>query len=285
MKTFLPVCLSGLMLLCAFTCRRIPPSVSSYRDVGEPILQEVVQLQPYLDSLGFQGATVVFDPATNTYSGCNLERWSKGYLPASTFKIPNSLIALETGVVSGPDMVFPWDGKKRQLKIWEKDMTFREAFHISCVPCYQQIAREIGVSRMKEFTQKFEYGELDIREDNIDLFWLTGDSKISQFQQLDFLQKLYQERLPLSPATMETFKEMMVRDKTDTYTLRGKTGWAIRDGENIGWFVGYLEVGENVYFFATNIEPAESGEMIGFPEARVQLTMKLFHELHLIPSG
>lgn len=285
MKTIQPFCLMLLLLMSSFTCRRLPVEGSSYpRAMEEAEIEEMSELQSYLDSLGFQGASVVFDPIRNTYTGLNPERWSRGFLPASTYKIPNSLIGLETGVVSGPDMLFPWNGEKRQLKIWEKDMTFREAFHLSCVPCYQEIARQVGADRMRKYVQLFGYGKMDIHEENIDLFWLTGESRISQYQQIDFLRRLYAEQLPLSPGTMTSFKQMMVREETDTYTLSGKTGWAIRDGNNIGWFVGYLETGEDVYFFATNIEPKEGAEMKGFPAARVQLTMKLLESMNLMDT-
>ena len=108
-----------------------------------------------LDSTGLSGSILIYDPQINSYFSNDFQRSSKGFLPASTFKIPNSLIALETGVVENDSTLFKWDGKKRRLQSWERDMTFREAFHASCVPCYREIAQKIGVGRMKDYLQKF----------------------------------------------------------------------------------------------------------------------------------
>src|ERR1700693_3949639 len=84
-------------------------------------------------------------------------------LPASTFKIPNSLIALETGVVQDPDKdVFKWDGVKRPIEAWNKDHTMRTAIAVSAVPVYQEIARRIGPERMQKYVDLFDYGNRDI---------------------------------------------------------------------------------------------------------------------------
>lgn len=275
-----------LPFLLFIACQSNPPSKQIEQVAPEQSAQatihEIPELKAFLDSLDIQGAALVYDLQTNSYTGYNPERWQQGYLPASTFKIANSLIALETGVVTGPEMIFPWDGKPRRLKIWDKDMPFKEAFHISCVPCYQQIAREIGPERMQDYLAAFDYGKMDVREENIDLFWLTGKSRITQLEQIEFLQKIYDESLPLSPKTLTTFKELMIREETETYRLSGKTGWALRDNESIGWYVGYIEKGENVYFFATNIEPNDLDQQEGFAKSRVLVTEELFRRMKLL---
>ena len=273
--------LSLLFVLCA--CTSSPKE--SRLDQAESVdtIRDYPELQALMDSMGVHGAVLVYDLRQDTYAGFNPDRWSKGYLPASTFKIPNSLIGLETGVLSGPEMIFEWDGQKRQLAIWEKDMSLKDAFHDSCVPCYQEVARKIGPDRMNEYLQLFEYGNMDVHAENIDLFWLQGKSRITQYQQIEFLTKLYQESLPLSAQTMQTFKNMMVREETEDYRLSGKTGWAIREGFNIGWFVGYLEKGEETYLFATNIEPNDPNHMEAFAQARVELSMRMLEWMDVLP--
>jgi len=118
-----------------------------------------VAFQTILDSADLKGAILIFDPINNKYFSNDFTWSEKGQLPASTFKIPNSMIALETGVVANDSTLFKWDGKKRAFKIWEQDLIFRNAFKYSCVPCYQEIARGIGVDRMKEYLEILEYGK------------------------------------------------------------------------------------------------------------------------------
>ena len=226
-----------------------------------------------LDSANVVGSVLVYDPQTNTVYSNDFQRCDKGYLPASTFKIPNSIIALETGVVENDSNIFKWDGEKRRLAAWEQDLIFRDAFQVSCVPCYQEIARKIGVQRMKQWLDTLRYGNMVVDSATIDLFWLEGESTITMNQQLDFLQRLYNRQLPIKERTREIMKRLMLIESNDSWTFSGKTGWAIRNGNNIGWFVGYLEKGESVFFVITNIEPKEAFDMKFFPVIRKQISM------------
>ena len=98
-------------------------------------------------------------------------RSGEAKLPASTFKIPNSVIALETGVVADPDKdIFKWDGVTRSIEAWNKDHTLRSAIAVSAVPVYQEIARRIGAERMQKYLDLLDYGNRDIG-DGIDQFW------------------------------------------------------------------------------------------------------------------
>ena len=56
------------------------------------------------------------------------------YTPASTFKIVNSLIGIQTGIITDENMVIKWDGVKRWNEDWNKDLTMKEAFAVSAVP-------------------------------------------------------------------------------------------------------------------------------------------------------
>ena len=60
----------------------------------------------------------------------------QGHIPASTFKIPNTLIALEEGVIKDQFEVIKWDGVVRQYAPWNADQTLATAFSRSCVWCY-----------------------------------------------------------------------------------------------------------------------------------------------------
>jgi beta-lactamase class D len=139
---------------------------------------EMVQpaFKAILDSLDIVGSILVFDSGKNEYWSNDFNRARDGFIPASTFKIPNSLIAIETGYLEGESHVFKWDGQKRALPNWEQDLTLRQAFQLSCVPCYQQVAREIGPESMRRYLDSFNYGNIVFDSTQIDSFWLRGAS-------------------------------------------------------------------------------------------------------------
>lgn len=174
-------------------------------------------------------------------------------LPASTFKIANSLIALDAGAISGPDEIIPWDGTVRFLDAWNQDQTMRSAFPISCVWFYQELARRIGNDRYLQYLTSLNYGNMLTGED-VSTFWLNGDLRISAQEQIQFLKRLYNNDLPFSVAQMDLVKELMVIDSTADYTLCAKTGWAVRVDDQIGWYVGWLETRDDVWFFAMNMD-------------------------------
>lgn len=234
-----------------------------------------------LDGLKVKGAVLIYDIKNKTYYS-NDFAWAKmGIIPASTFKIPNSIIALETGVIQNDSVIFRWNGEKRKFKKWEQDLTFKQAFQVSCVPCYQEIARKVGVKRMKSYLKKLNYPGMVFDTLTIDNFWLQGKSKISQMQQIDFLERLYFSKLPISKRTENIMKDIMIIEKNENYTLSGKSGWGMRNDINNGWLVGYLETNNSVYFFATNVEKEETN-MDEFPIIRLNSTKEAFRKLKLI---
>ena len=181
------------------------------------------------------------------------ERVKKEYLPASTFKIPNTLIALEEEVISSPDEVLKWDGEIRFVDAWNQDHSLRSAFPVSCVWYYQELARRIGNQKYLNYLQEFDYGNGQTGT-AVDRFWLDGDLRITIEEQIVFLKKLYKNALPIQKKNIELLKEIMIFEETDEYTIRAKTGWAIRtDGEH-GWWVGYVSKKDEAWFFAINIE-------------------------------
>jgi beta-lactamase class D len=238
-------------------------------------------LKSIFDKYSLTGTILILDPETNRSSGYTPARWDSGYLPASTFKIPNSMIGLQTGVID-TGYIFRWDGKKRRLPQWDKDLTLRDAFRVSCVPCYQELARRIGPERMKSFLSKMNYPGMDIRADNIDLFWLEGNSRITPRQQVEFLRRLYEEKLPLKKSVMQEMKTIMVNETTPDYILSGKTGWAVRNGNNYGWFVGWIETKGKVYYIGTLVEPISQEKVDDFALARKTVTMEVLRYMGII---
>ena len=240
-----------------------------------------LKLKTLFDKYRMTGTILITDSSNQEYYGYNPSRWDSGYLPASTFKIVNTLIGLETGATD-TSHIFVWKGEKRRLPEWERNLKLRDAFACSCVPCFQELARKIGAETMNTWLAKLAYGSMDVHPGNIDRFWLEGLSRITPRQQADFIRQLYAETLPLSHAVMKAVKSIMVIETTDSYKLSGKTGWAVREGNNYGWFTGYLETGGKVYFVATLVEPRDQKEVADFIAARKLITMEAFRILGLI---
>jgi len=141
----------------------------------------VAALQTLMDTSDLQGVILLYDLEADTYYSNDFGGCKKGQLPASTFKITNSIIALETAVVENDSSLFEWNGEDRMLDVWEQDLTLKEAFHYSCVPCYQEIARKIGANKMNKYLDTLNYGNMDVDSTNIDLFWLQGEYRIMPF--------------------------------------------------------------------------------------------------------
>ena len=243
--------------------------------------KEIPELKKIFDQFKIEGSILIYNQNDNYYSGYNLERCNIAFCPASTFKIPNTLIALENGIAT-TETVFKWNGEKRFFSTWEKDMTIKEAFKVSAVPVYQEIARRVGIEKMRYYTTLFNYGNLDINAQNIDKFWLEGNSTITQYQQIYFLKKLYNLEFPISVESMKQVKQIMQYEVGENYIISGKTGWAVRQKENVTWFVGYVETKNNVYYFATNVASNETTDLKTFGQIRIELTKEVLRELNII---
>lgn len=242
------------------------------------IVMETFQM--IVDSNQVSGSILIYDSKNDTYYSNDFERAATEFLPASTFKVTNSMIGIETGVLKDSNHLFKWDGKPRRLKNWEADLTLAEAYKVSCVPCYQEVARTIGTERMNEYLKKLDYGNMEIADSMIDIFWLEGEFKISQKQQIDFLKRFYNKELPISDRTFDIMRKLMVLDENENYTLSGKTGWAILNDNNIGWFIGFVEKGDNVYYMATNVTSLNQNETGNFAQVRLQIGLEALESLN-----
>ena len=187
------------------------------------------------------------------------DRSGEAKLPASTFKIANSVIALETGVVQDPDKdVFKWDGVKRVIEAWNRDHTMRTAIAASAVPVYQEIARRIGQERMQKYVDLLEYGNRNIGG-GIDQFWLTGDLRIDPMQQVDFVDRLRRGVLPVSKRSQDLTRDILPVTKVGDSVIRLKSGLlgAELGKPSLGWMVGWAEKGSAQTVFALNMDCPE----------------------------
>lgn len=200
-----------------------------------------------------EGTIVIRSMASRQSFIHNEARANRRFSPASTFKITNTLIAVDEEVASGTDHPFEWDGQERSFASWNRDQTLDSAFRVSCVWCFQQLASQVGAQAYRQQLDRLDYGQLsDIFEET--LFWLDGSLQISALEQIDFLQGVYQRAFPLSQHSYETLRQVMLAEQTDDFSLWAKTGWAARMEPQVGWYVGYVETEDDVWLFATNIE-------------------------------
>ena len=185
----------------------------------------------------------------------NDKRASELFSPASTFKIPHSLIALNEGIVK-KDSVIVWDKKIREYESWNKDQILLTAFKSSCVWCYQEFASKIGVEKYKKYLKELNYGNKKIGDD-VTRFWLDESLEITTFEQIKFLKRFYTNNLPFKIEDINLLKEIMIDEKNENYTIRAKTGWEGR----YGWYVGYVETKDDVWFFSTNIDTKSKDDL------------------------
>jgi beta-lactamase class D len=235
-----------------------PPAPRPNETAPEVAREIEVDFGPHFAAEGVEGAAV-FAAGDRTYV-YRPEVGRTAYLPASTFKITNTIIALETGVA--PDLAFAlrWDGTRHTIDDWNRDHTLATAFRSSVVWFYQELARRIGAARMQQWLDRLEYGNRSI-EGGIDRFWLDGGMRISPLEQVAFVRRLERGELPIEARTRDLVRRAMILDETPERTLCGKTGWAIRVEPDHGWFVGWEERGDERVYFATLV--------IGAPEERM----------------
>lgn len=228
----------------------------------------------------FKGAFILKEVGGKEVVRYGGEACKTRHSPCSTFKIPNALIGLETGVLKDENTLFKWDGKPQHFKTWERDHTLASAIKESCVWYFQEVARKIGNERMKSFLDKIAYGNRDI-SGGIDRFWLDQSLQISAEEQVAFMEKLYTGKLPFSERTMTLVKKLLVYAGGDGWNFSGKTGTsAPKDKPILGWFVGHLKSGEHEYVFALNIRATDDA---WGPTAR-QITMDILKDMALIPA-
>lgn len=226
------------------------------------------------------GSFVMYDENKDLFTFVNQTQFQIEFTPASTFKICNSLIGLETGVIKDQYFVIPWDKKMRDLPVWNADHDLKTAFKNSTVWYYQELAKRVGGEKMKFWLNKSNYGNMDTTG-GIDRFWLTGGLRITPEKQIDFLRKLKNNKLPFSQRSMDIVKEIMISKDTLNYVLRTKTGWGEDETQMVGWYVGYVEKENNTFYFATCIQTTDFDDP-GFAKKRIDITKEILDKLKVL---
>ncbi len=234
-------------------------------------------LKKYFDENKVDGCFTMLDNATGEITVYNMALDTQRFSPASTFKIVNSLIGLQTGKILSDTMTIRWDGKKRSFESWNKDMNMKEAFKVSCVPYYQEVARRIGNDTMQRWIDTLGYGN-KIITGPIDSFWLDNQLKISPDEQLGLVKKLYFDQLPFRKSVQQSVRNVMLQEDNTAYKLSYKTGWgADENGNDIGWVVGWIEENRHVYFFVTFVKSPNTNADIA--TIRMNVTKSILKQL------
>jgi beta-lactamase class D len=225
------------------------------------VFPEDQEISKLFTDKGISGTIVIASLDGKTKYIHNDTRSQKRILPASTFKIPNTLIALEESVVKTDSQVIAWDGVKRELPEWNKNQTLKTAFQYSCVWVYQYFAGRIGINKYRYYLEKLNYGNKHI-DTNVTTFWLEGNFGISAQEQVGLLRKLVLGNLPFAKSNLDILKKIMIVEETNDYILRAKTGWTARVTPQYGWYVGYLETKKATWLFATNINIKNQQDLV-----------------------
>ena len=246
------------------------------------------EFKNYFDNCGVHGSIAIFDENNQQWILSDTVNVKNESLPASTFKIINLLIALETKTIKDENEIVKWVGKTDTIKYGFRpeiyhDMTVKEAFEVSAGWVFIELAKKIGKENYKKYLSACNYGNLNLSENNND-FWNFGNFAISPINQVTFIRKLYEEILPFSKRNMEIVKRVMITEVTDNFTISAKTGWTRENNINTGWWVGYLETNNNTYFFATLLLQDRKNNRDDFGSCRKEITKKILNDLGFINS-
>ena len=233
--------------------------------------------QKYFDAAGVTGGVLVYDFQKNKYLTNDAARARKEFIPASTSKIIHSLIFLETGALKDENEIIKWDGVVRSRPEWNQDHNLHSALKVSAVWFYVESSKRVGEAKMQHYYNMANYGNRKINDFGKD-YWNFGDLRITPREQIAFLRHLYQNRVPFSSRSVDTVKDILIAEKTDKYVLRAKTGWSTAFSPNVGWYIGYVTRGADVYFFATELDLKTERDA----PKRIEITRNVLRELKII---
>jgi len=218
---------------------------------AEPAVEERADWRKFFEEFNARGTIVVVDARADARSALvhDTARAAQRFSPASTFKIPHTLFALDAGAVRDEFQVFRWDGVERSFAGHNQDQNLRSAMRNSTIWVYQIFAKEIGRERAQRYLQEIRYGNADPSVSAGD-YWVDGNLAVSAYEQIAFLEELYRNELPFSVEHQRLVKDLMINAAGRDWILRAKTGWEGR----YGWWIGWVECPTGPVFFALNID-------------------------------
>lgn len=272
----------GFVALVACTAAKAPvnprsPECPAELDAGDVFSRD-----------GVEGVFVLRDEVTGRVQTTDAAMAGQEFSPKSTFKIPNALIGLETGVIESESHLWRWDGTPRRFSDWERDLDLGDALRVSCVPCFQDVARRVGPERMRRYLRDFDYGNQDV-SGPIDEFWLDGHQlRITPRGQVEFVHRMLAGDLPVKSSNVELVWRLLEIEIGSDFAFRGKTGLGSQDERAIGWLVGYVERGGHRWIYATLIRGRPNvdidAEMSRLMPLRRRITRTLLTRAQVLPG-
>lgn len=241
-------------------------------------LQERAEWAVVFEAFDAKGTFVVVDEREpgGQVGVHNKERALRRYSPASTFKIPHALFALEVGVVRDEFQLFKWDGSVRKIEAWNQDQTLRSSMRNSVVWVYEMFAREIGLEAEARYLKQIDYGNADAS--GTEPFWIEGNLEVSAVEQISFLRRLFRNELPFRREHQRLVKDILIVEAGRDWILRAKTGWS----GTVGWWVGWVEWPTGPVFFALNIDTPNRLDDLPKREA---IARRVLQSLNALPHG
>lgn len=245
----------------------------------------VARTQPDLSRQfeGLEGTFVLLNGSTGAFVRHDPARAAERFAPCSTFKIPHTAILLETGVAPEPSFTLTYDPALNQPENWARDFNLSSAYRQSALWYYQALARRAGITRVRAFVERFQYGNADTRG-GLDRtgtpFWVDGSLRISANDQVEFLRRFNERRLGLSERTTALTREIMLAEETPSYRLFAKTGACQPTGEQTSnWYVGFVEKGSTTYYFALQMGAKDYGRAYS---QRIPISRAILTELGIL---
>lgn len=237
-------------------------------------VKEAKEWEKHFTKYKLEGCFMLFNNGQGTFRVYNIDRAKERFLPASTFKIFNSLVGLQTGIISDTNMVIRWDSVTRPRPEWNQDLAMNQAFRLSSVPYFQEVARRIGRDTMQRWLDSVQYGNHKIGK--IDSFWLDNSLQISPDEQLGLVKQLYFNQLPFQRRVQELVAGLMMQENTPKYKLAYKTGWGVAGKKQIAWMAGWIEENMHPSFFVLNFETEDAS--LDIPALRQEIMRAILTE-------
>lgn len=206
----------------------------------EPETLPMPQWQRHFEAKGVKGTFVLFEPMRDRYRVLDPVRAERRRLPGATFDIANALVGLEVGTIADESELFPWDGRAKPSRAWERDHTLGSGMRDGVAWVFQEVARRTGKSLMRDWLERLEYGNRDIAG-GIELFWLQGGLRVSAMEQVRFLHRLSEGRLPMTQRAQRLVRSALVVERTRDRTLYARAATAGSGREAVAWWVGWIE--------------------------------------------
>lgn len=242
-----------------------------------------------MNKLKFLSVSLSIVGSINAYADCYLAKQGDkvlkqdgdcktAYTPQSTFKVPLAVMGFDSGILQDENSpVFSDQGYTPNINVCKGPHNPREWMRDSCVWYSQELTKKLGMEKFKEYVEKFNYGNKDI-SGGLTTAWLSSTIKISPIEQVEFMEKLASETLPVSKkAVAMTKKIMFVTELPGGWKLFAKTGSGRLKGDlQQGWYAGWIEKGDQKVIFVNHIADKKKQKSYASFRSRNDTMIKLW---------